>query len=377
MKRYSLHALGSLLLLMFASCENRYRKNVAGSPASPDKLQQASVAKQQVDISKDAYQVSADEYDEFFASRYGLLYQKFSDTPFTGQIVTVEDGPDGKFIIADESWRNGKKDGPSTRWFSNGIKMYERNYTDGKWNGTVTRWWPNGQKMYVRAYSKGVRHGEEATWRSDGTPIKEASKVSKPILNDSVKSTGLDETESAVNNEIMPDFTPEVAQPDLPIIASPQEQAVIEPILTSPEPILPEPVIEPAEIALPDVPSLPSEVTITEEPAPNEPIPELPGLPGLESVEEAPFASEPDVSMPPLADEDSSPSDLPSLPGLPEPSSDQPTEDLSLPGLPGLPDSGGDLPPMPDSDDSLPGLPPLPSDSDGDSGGLPPLPPLP
>ena len=64
-------------------------------------------------------------------------------------------------MVADEGWRNGKKDGPSTRWFSNGVKMYERNYTEGKWNGTVTRWWPNGQKMYVRAYSDGVRHGEE------------------------------------------------------------------------------------------------------------------------------------------------------------------------------------------------------------------------
>ena len=178
MNRYPLLAFISFLILFFASCENRYRKNVGANPAKSTTSQEASLSKQKVDVAKDAYQVSADEYDEFFTSRYGLLYQKFSDTPFTGQIITAENGPEGKFVVADESWRNGKKDGPSTRWFSNGVKMYERNYTDGKWNGTVTRWWPNGQKMYVRAYSEGVRHGEEATWRSDGTPIKKASSVS-------------------------------------------------------------------------------------------------------------------------------------------------------------------------------------------------------
>ena len=43
--------------------------------------------------------MSSDEYDEYFITRYGLLYQKFSDSPFTGRIVTNESGPDGKFVI--------------------------------------------------------------------------------------------------------------------------------------------------------------------------------------------------------------------------------------------------------------------------------------
>ena len=55
-----------------------------------------------------------------FATRRVTL-PKFSDTPFTGRIVTAENGSEGKYI-ADESWRNGKKDGVSTRWFSNGEK---------------------------------------------------------------------------------------------------------------------------------------------------------------------------------------------------------------------------------------------------------------
>ena len=155
--------------------------NAANSSLSSE----ASASKQQVDLAKDAYQVSADEYDEFFTTRYGLTLSKVLRQSFSGRIITAENGPEGKFVVADEGWRNGKKDGPSTRWFSNGVKMYERNYTDGKWNGTVTRWWPNGQKMYVRAYSDGVRHGEEATWRSDGTPIKSASNLVDVVPSDS------------------------------------------------------------------------------------------------------------------------------------------------------------------------------------------------
>ena len=118
MKNFYSHALSVLLILLFVSCENRYRKNLESNNSNSNLSTSASESKQNVDIAKDAYQVSSDEYDEYFITRYGLLYQKFSDSPFTGRIVTNESGPDGKFVIADESWRNGKKDGTSTRWFS-------------------------------------------------------------------------------------------------------------------------------------------------------------------------------------------------------------------------------------------------------------------
>ena len=110
MKHYPT-ALSILVLLFFASCENRYRKNVAANSnaANSSLSSEASASKQQVDLAKDAYQVSADEYDEFFTTRYGLLYQKFSDTPFSGRIITAENGPEGKFVVADEGWRNGKR----------------------------------------------------------------------------------------------------------------------------------------------------------------------------------------------------------------------------------------------------------------------------
>ena len=155
-----------LVLIFFVSCENRYRRGGVSKQSS------VAVNKQFLGkINEDAYQVSQSEYDENFVSRYGLLYLKSSDQPFSGRILTVDVGESGEFVSADESWMDGRKHGKSSKWFSNGIKMYERNYLQGRWHGSVTRWWPNGQKMYVRAYTNGVRHGKEATWRSDGTPL--------------------------------------------------------------------------------------------------------------------------------------------------------------------------------------------------------------
>ena len=382
MKHYFSTALSILVLLSFASCENRYRKNVAANTAKTSVLTEASAEKQEVDIAKDAYQVSADEYDEFFATRYGLLYQKFSDTPFTGRIVTVENGSEGKFVIADESWRNGKKDGASTRWFSNGVKMYERNYTDGKWNGTVTRWWPNGQKMYVRAYSKGVRHGEEATWRSDGTPIKSASSLSEVVPNADSNAAQNESTESDVNpveveepniNPTIDSFPSEPSAPSPVVESIPEEPAQPEALPTTVEAFssdLPE-MTEP--VALPEPVGLPTEVSS-----------ELPGLPSadFETADELmPTPAEFDLALPviPGSQEPSKEDAVPELPGLPELES-QPEGNGDLPDLPGLPAESTELPPMPAEDGALPplpGLPPLPDSEAGATEDLPPLPPLP
>ena len=61
----------------------------------------------------DAYQVSVNEYDNNFASRYGLLYLKASNDPFTGRILIVDNGDSGEFVSSDESWKEGRKHGKS------------------------------------------------------------------------------------------------------------------------------------------------------------------------------------------------------------------------------------------------------------------------
>jgi hypothetical protein len=373
--------LTSLLvfLFVFASCQNNYQQNVS----------EPSYQSPVVGVSADAFQVTSDEYGKYFESRYGLLHQKFNDRPFTGRILTIDAGDTGDYISADETWKEGKKNGLSARWFSNGMKMYERNYSEGRWHGTVTRWWPNGQKMYVRAYTNGTRHGKEATWRSDGSPINTSNKSFLSPKNRAEQKVELDENDSSSHQlgepesgvlpavEIPSDNESEVIIPSKSVPVLPVESNANSEYLSN-ESLLPVPQNNPVLSddllnlpgsgstefpSLPQTSEMPLEVT-PELPASDDGFPPLPGLPESEDANLPSFPSSP-------------PSDegLPPLPGLP---------DSSTTDLPAFPDSGGDdLPPLPGSggDDlpPLPGsgsddLPPLPSFPDDSSGGLPPLP---
>jgi hypothetical protein len=418
MKSMNIMLLLSFLacFFLFSSCQNSYRPN-----ALTDSNSQGIVG-----VGDDAYQVTTEEYGNYFESRYGLLYQKFNDRPFTGRILTIEKGESGDYVLADESWTEGKKDGLSARWFSNGIKMYERNYSDGRWHGTVTRWWPNGQKMYVRAYTNGARHGKEATWRSDGSPIQ---LTEKPYITQSIKQS--------INSKETDDLAPTVnAQTEeFPSASVPNANfdPQVEPIVNEPFPSLPE--TDPGSTfdsfpssdttstddfpAFPNVPQESSLITPTNDgfpslpgnegapsldlpvipqnafpalsesnefpatpqsnlPANDDGFPSLPSFPTsdgneLPALPELPGSSSIDEGLPPLPGlPDSAGDELPSLPGLPD------SADDGLPSLPGLPDSADDtfpsLPSFPDDESG--GLPPLPG-ADSSDGGLPPLPPLP
>ena len=306
-------------LLFFTACQNKYRQTNAPS---------STASSGAVSVSGDAYQVTAQEYDQFFETRYGLLFQKFSDSPFTGRVLTVEKSADGgEYIASDESWAKGRKHGVSSRWFSNGVKMYERNYDDGKWHGTVTRWWPNGQKMYVRAYSDGLKRGKDATWRSDGTPIDLVSS-SEPE-----KAPAVDAPTTPVVDEVTDSFPPSNPLPEE-------------------TPSLPEledsPAFPAADSDSSELPSFPG----GDDPG----LPPVPAPPGVDESPAFPSLDSGSDDLPPLPGGEEPPA-LPPLPGADEP-----------PAFPPLDSDSGDLPPLPGGDD--PAFPPL----DADSGDLPPLP---
>ena len=374
-------ALFSFFLLCFTfSCDNQYRS--VGSAASTES--QSSDTSSLVGLSKDAYQVTEEEYDNYFVSRYGLLHQKFSDTPFTGRIVTITAAGSGNYVSSDESWKQGKKEGVSTRWFSNGSKMYERNYSDGKWNGTVTRWWPNGQKMYVRAYSNGLKHGREATWRSDGTPIDLSAVKSQSVPSEKTP----DEPSTENSSDSLPTIAfPQSNEPTSPEpLTPPSADSIVDVPALAPEsePSLPDlsafpadpvpdpapvvadpPVFEPLETAPefePIATDAPPVFEPLESPVPMDPVPALPGS---------------DESLPPLPGSDANEAtDLPGLPDL--------DAETAMPPLPGLPEADGveatGLPPLPESSDGsneLPPLPGLPEGTETQADGLPPLPDFP
>jgi len=358
-----------LVLFLFASCENRYRRAIA--PAHNSSVDSKYSGK----TGDDAYQVSQSEYDDNFVSRYGLLYLKSSNDPFSGRILTVDIGESGEFVSSDETWKEGRKHGKSSKWFSNGIKMYERNYREGRWHGSVTRWWPNGQKMYVRAYSNGVRHGNEATWRSDGTPLSLPADGSVPHMDDDLSAPG--ESEDSLPDVELPqptedsgfDFAPteepeEESLPDLSSPASETEEERGDDVfsdLPSFPPMEDEDTLDSSADKLPELPT--SEESLPN--FPDEPVelptdsPSLPDLPGDDTE-----------GLPALPGLDEGPNTVDSSPLLPGEESD----DIGLPPLPGGNDGG--LPPLPGMEDEG-GLPPLPSGDGGGFGDLPPLPPLP
>ncbi len=420
----------SCLLLCFSSCKNRNRNAQAPTESFETKSSPITGI-----TSANSYQVARSEYDENFVTRYGLLYLSTSDQPFSGRILTIDVGESGEFVYSDEQWKGGRKNGKSSKWFTNGVKMYERSYKEGKWHGTVTRWWPNGQKMYVRGYTNGVRHGKEATWRSDGSPLTEPNTFTE---NGTTINLGTQSSPTVV--PYTQELGPEVDEDGPPSPSSPGswEDTILD---NSGESFLnfnaknePSSILD-LEESQPE--SSRSDLTKSGLPNSNgndqlndsqelsaESDEELPALPvsvgngrekeltGLPAIPDFPEESMP--IEPPLSGGDAD--GLPELPelsaesdeGLPAlPALDGNDGEEELPGLPAIPDfpeesmpiepplSGGDadgLPELPElsaeSDEELPALPPLPGGIGGDSlpplptddGGLddlPPLPPLP
>jgi len=76
-----------VILLFFSSCENRYRKGQSQNQSSLEDQKQLSGK-----ISGGAYQVTRNEYDQNFETRYGLLYLATSDIPLSGRILTIDSG---------------------------------------------------------------------------------------------------------------------------------------------------------------------------------------------------------------------------------------------------------------------------------------------
>ena len=70
----------------------------------------------------------------------GLIYEKFSDVPFTGNITgKTEQG----------TIRNGKKEGLWVYYYDNGQLSSKGTYKDGKEDGRWVRYWSDGSEVIV------------------------------------------------------------------------------------------------------------------------------------------------------------------------------------------------------------------------------------
>ena len=108
-----------------------------------------------------------------------LAYAPDQQTPYTGW---------GKVIYSNghiwrvNQYKDGKDDGPSTSWYSNGRKKWETTYKDGKPMSIVV-WKPNGEKCPVSNVDK---DGNEVVvlYNDDGSEYTRTTyKDSEPVSN--------------------------------------------------------------------------------------------------------------------------------------------------------------------------------------------------
>ena len=124
--------------------------------------------------------------------RDGLWYEKFTATPFTGEIEGKEQGEfkegkrDGSWISYHENgqfnakvnFKNGKRDGSWIRYHENGKMNSKGNFKNGKRDGSWISYYANGvlgfegkykngkyEGFWIRHYNNG-RLSEKSNWKN-------------------------------------------------------------------------------------------------------------------------------------------------------------------------------------------------------------------
>ena len=92
-------------------------------------------------------------------TRNNLYYKKFTDTPFTGEILGIEEG----------KFRKGKRTGFWGYYYKNGELMKKGNYKDGKDEGLWEYYYKSGQIKIKENYKDGKQDGRTDFFKEDGS----------------------------------------------------------------------------------------------------------------------------------------------------------------------------------------------------------------
>ena len=71
-------------------------------------------------------------------------------------------------IKSKNNYKVGKQDGKQTTWYEDGQIKSEKNYTDGKRDGKQTIWYEDGQILSDRNYKDGKQDGKSIIWYENG-----------------------------------------------------------------------------------------------------------------------------------------------------------------------------------------------------------------
>ena len=84
--------------------------------------------------------------------RNGIAYELGSEEPYTGKVVKWNDNGQK---IEENTYKDGKKDGPYLTWHSNGQKHIVATYNDNKLDGSYVEWDANGVVIGKSEYKNG------------------------------------------------------------------------------------------------------------------------------------------------------------------------------------------------------------------------------
>lgn len=102
-------------------------------------------------------------YMDALVQRDGLFFEKFSRTPFTGEVR-------GRGLI-----QNGKRDGPWIFFDDNGQRLSAGDFKAGQEDGPWVFFHPNGQMESRGAFKDGKQDGPWTFFNPNGTTISERS----------------------------------------------------------------------------------------------------------------------------------------------------------------------------------------------------------
>ena len=134
--------------------------------------------------------------------REGIYYEKFTDVPFTGEIIRGLEQGSFKNGVKDGAWigyhgngqlgfkenfKNDKKEGAFVSYWENGQLFYKGNFKNDKREGTWIRYWENGQLNYKGNYKNGKEEGDWVSYIENGTVFKPWTGTYKDGVNISIE----------------------------------------------------------------------------------------------------------------------------------------------------------------------------------------------
>ena len=114
--------------------------------------------------------------------RDGLYYEKYTDAPFTGNVIGQQQGKISKGIQNGEwieYWDNGKlklkgnvkngqQEGEVLYYYENGKLEIKGNFKNGKVEGEYLKYYENGQLKYKSNHKDGKQEGEWLYYYDNG-----------------------------------------------------------------------------------------------------------------------------------------------------------------------------------------------------------------